>query len=494
MSVLALRPARVPVASRAAVTAAVAVLAIAAAAAAAAMDLTGTEALVLLTAAVLTGPALIGAVRGRWDPFEPVVAFAVGWGVMFVVRTAAALHERRYDFHTWPTRHFDISGTLFEMQALALLGAVAFMAGYYLPIGARYARKVPAPPSRLHPDTAVVAAIGVGLFGMAAFAMFLFHSGGFHAIKVFFAGRNLEQVKFYRSSTAYAYFAPLLVVPATILLVTTARRLRDPLVLVVGLVFTAFLLIVYVPNGNRIFLLPLFGALLVYYYLARGRRPAAVTLLMVAAVGLVLSSILVLGRDKGGMTYPEAASHVARNPAAMLELITSSPDAEQAELFAAVLAEDPVGDRYRFGRATFGDTATRAIPRVLWHNKPLPPREEVIATMWPYEYRNGLANPEFSVLLSLYLDLQWMGVLLGMLAMGMLCRFAWAYFLAHRGSQLAQVGYAIFLTMMPMAIRDSPTDTFMKAVFLFGPIVAVVWVSRLRTPARRASAPPPGTF
>ena len=118
---------------------------------------------------------------------------------------------------------------------------------------------------------------------------------------------------------------------------------------------------------------------------------------------------------------------MASNPSAVLQPITSQDDAEQAELLAAAVSQNPVGDRYRFGRATFGDTITRAVPRLLWPDKPKPPREDVISRFWPAEYRSGAANPEFSVMLALWLGLRWPGVLIGLFVLGLGSRLALSF-------------------------------------------------------------------
>ena len=81
--------------------------------------------------------------RRRFDPFEPVVIFALAWGVMFVVRPAAILIQHNTDFYG-----VDIAPKLALAIFLGLLGAAAFLVGYELPLGRRFAAWLPAPPDR----------------------------------------------------------------------------------------------------------------------------------------------------------------------------------------------------------------------------------------------------------------------------------------------------------------------------------------------------------
>ena len=61
----------------------------------------------------------------RFDPFEPIVVFALAWGVMFVVRPIAIVVRDDTNFYG-----VDISRTLDEAVLLGLLGAVGFVAGH----------------------------------------------------------------------------------------------------------------------------------------------------------------------------------------------------------------------------------------------------------------------------------------------------------------------------------------------------------------------------
>src|SRR5439155_104033 len=86
-------------------------------------------ALISAVAVTLAVPIVARLLRGRFDPFEPIVLFVLAYGVMFVTRPAAMVadHHLAYD---GPRMSTDVSATFTKMLVLAFLGAVAFVAGY----------------------------------------------------------------------------------------------------------------------------------------------------------------------------------------------------------------------------------------------------------------------------------------------------------------------------------------------------------------------------
>src|SRR5690606_31795035 len=109
-------------------------------------------------------------------------------------------------------------------------------------------------------------------------------------------------------------------------------------------------------------------------------------------------------------------------PSLMLDPFISGQDLAMAPALAASLQYIPEDISYMMGAATTGDLITRPLPRVAWPGKPMPPREQVIETMWPAEYRHRVANPEFSVLLVLFLDAGIFSVMAGMVMLGLCWR------------------------------------------------------------------------
>ena len=207
----------------------------------------------------------------------------------------------------------------------------------------------------------------------------------------------------------------------------------------------------------------------------RNTRPRLASILMLIGAAMFASSVLLATRDVGQRgSIPEAAGATLRNPASILEPVTRGADAEMAPALAAVLQVIPDEVGYMEGGGTVGDLLTRPIPRQLWSAKPLSPRETVISHVWPREYRAGVANPEFSVLLYFYLDFALPGVIVGMACFGIMARVIYEYHRAHPRNSAVSLIYSLCLPIIVFGLRDSPVDTFVRAVFLVAPVIVIL--------------------
>lgn len=442
-------------------------------------------AMLVASGAILAVPFLRALHLRTFDPFEPIFVAVAAHGTMFVIRPASEL-IRGDLVYVRPTRIIDISGTMDTVIGLGLAASAAMVVGYYLPVGPRVARRLRPPTARLHSDSLLAGALLTALMGMMLFGLFLMTSGGTAAIRSFLAGRDISQVGLFRQSTGYLYYGPFLLIPAALLAAAASRARRDLGILAVAAAIAAMLLVIAVPTGNRIFILPLAGSLATYFYVSRGRRPAAAAVVVVAIGALLASHALLLARDARGDGLNAAIVTTLTHPLESLDPITTQADAEMAPALAGVIAVDSVNPASTHGFATIGDTFVRPLPRLLWSEKPLAARHQVIEKTWPIEYKGGYANPEFSILLYFYLDASYIGVVLGMLLVGILLRLLYASFLLHGQSEVMQLAFSALLPFIPILLRDSPTDTVVKLAFSVVPLAGVCW---LATDRRRAAAP-----
>ena len=123
--------------------------------------------------------------QGRFDPFEPIVVFALAWGVMFVVRPIAIVIRDDTEFYD-----VDIEPTLDDAVFLGLVGAVAFVVGYHAPFGPRILSRIPRPPDVEPTRRVLVASVIVGVLAVSTFVLYLLWAGGTSAIDIFFGGRG----------------------------------------------------------------------------------------------------------------------------------------------------------------------------------------------------------------------------------------------------------------------------------------------------------------
>ncbi len=410
--------------------------------------------------------------HGRFDPFEPIIVFALAWGVMFVVRPLAIVIRDDTIFYG-----VDIAPTLDSAVLLGLVGAVAFVVGYETSIGRRIAARAPTPVAAVRSDTALVGALVVACVGVIAFVLVL-APGGIDAVGTFFDGRSSELNLLIDGSSSYLWYGSLVVVPAALIGVAVTLSDRRPQVVGVAALLVALALARTVPTGNRVFLVVLVGGIAVFAYLRVQRRPGTAALCGGVLVALLVSSAALTFR------YPEtrdSLGSVLRNlvstPTAALEPLYEGPDAEMAPALAGALIVVPEQFPHRFGGATIGDLVIRPIPRQLWPEKPVTPGQEVTAEVWPGAVEGGAFDPAFTPMLTFYWDLAVLGVVLGMAAIGALARLLREYLVAHQRAFGAQLLYAAGLWFLVVAVRHDTTLVIVWGLILFAPLVTIMYAA-----------------
>lgn len=424
----------------------------------------------------LGAPVAARLVRRRFDPFEPIVLFSLAYGVMFLSRPAwmIAHHHLVYD---GPRGATDVSATFSRMLVVALLGGLAFILAYEIPLGHqrhnRPTEQTQPAPARLPIAVALVA----GALAVVSFVVFLeTHPGGFSDI---WRGRTTQLSKDVLGSGFYLWYSFRLLIPAAFLLVAVGLERRSRTLPVLGVAFAGLFLLRTLPLGDRSALLPLIGGAFVLACLRRTRRPSVLTLVVLVAVAMVGSAFLsdLRGRSTRGESVAGTIVRSTR-PGRVVAPLISGPDSEMAPVLAAALGQIPSKLHYTYGRTIFGDLAARPIPRSLWAHKPKPPRDRLIASLWPNQQTS--INPEFSVLLYFFWDFGLYGVFAGMFLFGLGARKLYGYLTSDHGSLGVQIVYALGLWFMVIGLRSSPVDTLVQLVF----VVLPAWLAFRCFPSR----------
>jgi hypothetical protein len=444
--------------------------------------------LAVATATVLVAPFAIRRIQGRrTDVFDPLVVFAVAYGVMFVLRPGYMLvtHVAEY---TLAGITVDITRTFTEMQILGLLGAVAFVVGYEWVFGITVQRvrtwRTPSEPPVAATASVATAVAVVGGLGVIAFLVSI---GG---PQVLFAGRSEAYFEVLGGASKYLYYAPTLLIGAALLYLVAWSQVRRSLYIVGFVLCVGLLLLVRAPIGSRLALFPLVAAPALFAYLIRNRRPKVISLVVVALVAVVVSSIVLnsrteADREEGGVR--NAVTSVVRDPLRVFTPLTEGQDAAIAPALASALTVVPSDIGHTYGGATVGDLLSRAVPRSLWPGKPKPPRERVVDALFGKAYAQGLANPEFSLLFAWYLDWGWAGML-GLVFLGAGIRLLFEYFRANYANRLVVAFFAASWPMFAASLRDTPVDSLVRAAFVVAPI-AIVAVLYLPRRARASPSP-----
>jgi hypothetical protein len=428
-----------------------------------------TAILIVGVGVILALPLALRVHARRFDPFEPIVIFALAWGVMFVVRPAAILIRGDTDFYK-----VDIGPMLDRAVLLGLLAAVAFVLGYEARLGSRVAERLRVPGDVFDSSAVLLGAFITAALGLLALALVLLPADGLHGIHIFLAGRSTELNNLIEHSTSYLWYGSLLVIPAALAAFAVAISERTVVGVASAVVLTAVALLRTVPTGNRIFILVLLGGMLVFVFLHLRRRPGVAALSVALAFALVLSYGFLTFRDPETRTGPGAiAEGIVRTPGNVLGPLVKGPDAEMAPALAGALLAVPSKLGYRFGAVTVGDFFLRPIPRDLWPGKPQTPWLEVTGRVWPSARTTGDFEPAFTPVFSFYWDFGLFGVFVGMALIGLGARAAYEYLNRHPANLVVQVLFASALCFFVVVLRHDPVSVTVWGIVIFVPIVAI---------------------
>ena len=405
----------------------------------------------------------------RFDPFEPIVVFALAWGVMFVVRPIAIVVRDDTTFYG-----VDISRTLDKAVLLGLVGAVGFVAGHELSLGKQLARRLPRMTTELGSGTLLVAAV-VGATATVVFGSYLLGAGGISAVESFLDGRSPEFNDILQGSPLYLWWISLAIVPAALGGAAVAYVNPGPATVLGAAALLLLALIRVVPTGGRGYLLMLVGSALVFVYLHHGRRPGLVAVAVGIAVALVGSYALLLFRDSETRSgASNVVERVVSTPTRVFSPLVKGPDAEMAPALAGALLVIPSELDHRYGAATFGDLATRSIPRQVWEGKPEPHTIQVTEAVWPVARETGDFQPAFTPLMSFYWDFGLLGAFIGLAAYGWFARFAFRYFLTDQANAASQLFYAVVFWTLVVALRADPVVLFFHCLIMFLPLLVIL--------------------
>jgi hypothetical protein len=212
------------------------------------------------------------------------------------------------------------------------------------------------------------------------------------------------------------------------------------------------------------------GALAVYYYLRRGRRPSALSLCVVALVALTVGSAV---RD---LRFTHARN---QNPHPSQWLpwhagfhFFETGDTSVAPALATEMLVVPSQLHYTYGEQTLLGPFVTLVPRQLWTGKPLPADQQVLAAVWggtPCGF-NGQCST-FSPFGEPYRDGGLVGVFIFAVLFGAFWRAAWLYYLRHRETTVAIVGYAALLPFMISWMRANFTLQALQAAMVLAVVV-----------------------
>ncbi len=447
--------------------------------------------LLALSATSVVAPCVVLALKGKLDVFEPIVWYGVMFLLLFVGRPAWDLaHD-----------HFIYTGRLIEatftrMIVAGLLAGTGFVIGYLSPAARSLVPRLPRPQPldsrRLMIWSFVVLAVAV-----IAFAIFFINAHGWRdPAGFFFRGqKRLEQLSASPTATSKYFLASILLMVPVALFFWSIREREGGATRIgriagwAGLFSIATFLVYNLGAGQRRYLIVMVGALALYWYLRRGRRPSGMVLCVTAVVALTIVSAI---RDVRFATDRNTnANPVQWLPWNAVVHLFKTQDTGVAPALATEMLVVPHDLHYTYGTTTLFGPFVTMVPRQLWHGKPLPADQQVLASVWGGTPcgANGQCST-FSPFGEPYRDGALVGVFMFAVLFGIFWRALWLYYVRHRDSVLAIVVCATLLPFMISWMRANFTLQALQAAMVLAVVVLGGVLCRAR--AGDDGAAPPG--
>ncbi|HMT06091.1 MAG TPA: O-antigen polymerase [Solirubrobacterales bacterium] len=427
--------------------------------------------LVGLTGVVLAIPIVIRVAIGRVDPFEPVVCFVFVWALMFILKPLEILATGDSSLRDT----FDVRPGLVPASVLGLIGATVFLLTYEIVLRRRrqrsqepiYASMRSTPDwSRQPPPSWLVN----GVIGLCALGMLTL------------AGASLTEIAA-SGSSAYQYLIPLLATPAILLLLLRSKSGSRA-----AAVGTAFLVVssisFFVLYGQRAFILLPISAVFIYIYLSQRKRPRWAVLGLISLLVVVpIFTVIEVAREnpEQGLTAVFEEEDIASPRAALDRFASGDSTAMFSALALQMSTEGAIWDQKPGSEPI--SIVTRFVPKSLWPDKPRSSSEELYSKYFPAHYELNRAGTLFTLVSEFYYDSGIFGVIVGMSLVGWAYARLWLWVIARPRDPWRWAMYAPVWISSTIAFRGDLALTFGLGLFVFGPLLLGLWISRRRVPA-----------
>ena len=392
------------------------------------------ELLILCIAAAAIFPVAVRAAHGRFDILEPTVPTAVGVLLLFVARP---LYEQATTGHHTYVQ-INVDAVWHTTLVACLLGVAGFQAGYLMPIGRDFGRRlVPKAP----PKGDVIITLA-GILTLIAFVGLLARAYVSGSIGNLVANRS--EGTYHGAFTATATTLATLAIPALLLLWTVRDELRRAARMLSPFAIGTYLLLA-IPGGNRRYLLMLLSTALVFYYLRRRRRPHLVRGAIVLFALIVFVINPTTQARKGGESYATAIAHSASQPLDAPTALLRSQDTSIIDSFGVLIMDVGNGKPipYQDGKSTLTETILQPLPHVLVPWRPQTIRDQVILER--FDNSAGSCStlcPAFPSIGTFYSDWGLPVIPVGCFIVGCVARWWWRLLGRNSTDPVIQAAYA----------------------------------------------------
>jgi hypothetical protein len=442
--------------------------------------------LIYTTAAVILLYFFIDVLRAKFDPFEPIWLFLVGYFHVYVIQALS--------YHEWAvgTRGKEL---VWAANFRALWALFWFLAVYQVPLGRFMAGVLPNPPRAWSPK--LVAAISPPLILWGLFCAGMMIQSG------------VQDQEFISAEESLFRSFPFVMLVAAILLIITGRTIHAPVpsFLPTGLLVGASYIFIWMFNGKRSHSLIGVLATICAFYIARIKRPSWPVLMATGFVGTLTVAIAIGWR--GNMNYDrsfEGFTHFVGDfkVARILESLNMSDGEDDEETqsyetkeyggFLLMMDTVPEKSGYDYGENYIRIFST-FIPRLVWPSKPIYGRKQWIDAWMAgseLEREDDFAGPAIGILGAGQLNGGAAGTLILLTCIAALLRTAYEYFRRHQDVPWAQFWWSItFFNSWLMVVADDPLAWFYyNWGFTTCPLIVLVWwANRRSVPASPTKVP-----
>jgi hypothetical protein len=443
---------------------------------------------VCATAAVMAGLFVYSLIAKRFDPFEPVWLFLVGYAGIYIIQ-AVSVRE-------WAllVRGVDV---VRAANQRALWALVWFVVVYYFGPGRLLGRVLPAPPR------------GWSMPAAAVLSPLLFAWGLFCAWAVIRLGQGDDPT----ASAEMALFQsfPFVMMVAAVILIVSGRLMgpAGKAVFWAGIGVVAVYVGIWMFNGKRSHSLIGILSLVCAIYVTRGKRPSWPVLITTAFAGALVVAVAIGWRNNPKYER-SAAGFLEYLGDFRVESILKSlnieddeePEAEDAraqtglpvsyettEYGGFLLMMDALPDKaeYDYGENYLRIVST-FIPRIVWPDKPLYGREQWIKA-WQagseLKRDDEFTGPAIGILGATQLNGGAAGTLIVLGLVATFLRAAYAYFLKYQTVPCVQTWWALwYFNAWFMVVGDDPATWFYyNWGFTCMPSLLLVWAVNTFAPA-----------
>ena len=405
--------------------------------------------------------------RADWLSVPVIVAVVMVFG--YVGPAYDVSRQIDLFFLRYPAGVHTLQSATEQALALALLAAISFAVGWYLP---GRASSAPAYTIRWRPSALVLFGLVYTVLGLALFTIGVMVLGGPAAV----LGALGDRIRLTQGLN-YLFQATMLLVVVSIVwftwLLTTGRSIRS----VAFWTYTVAAFAVSALQGSKSILFVFVLTLALLYHRLRARIRGSLAVLGGAISFVALTAYALFAREY--LAVGQLVSLSGWDLSSLLNALRVEfvGNFIQLQTMIVLVGRVPHELSYQLGR-TYLATLTMPVPRGLWPDKPLPSTGVFTLAFWPDTWLVGGTTLPPGLFGEFYLNFGWIGVAIGAFAFARVGRRLLARHVAAPLDPTRVLVYALFVAMTAHYVRGDFAVTVALLELLLPTLVLLTFCTR----------------